>query len=133
MVNPSWRLFAKVVRERSEAGAVIEEFAEADGEEKIAEEGVLEASEWQRLRGMVGDGEKDATENAKADGKPVAKDDVYEAEGEGTGEDHDPPIAEEWLVTTKEEGAIEKLLGKNGEDWVEEHNQGPEGGSSLNE
>ena len=34
---------------RSETGAVVEEFAEADGEKEIAEEGVLKASEGQRL------------------------------------------------------------------------------------
>lgn len=62
-------------------GAVVEEFAEADGEEKIVEEGVFEAGEQKGLRRMIGDGKESAAEDGERNGRPVAKGDMDEAEG----------------------------------------------------
>ena len=112
---------------------MIEEFSEADGEEEIAEEGVLEAGEQQRLGRMVGEGKESAAKDTKTYGKPIAEDDVDEAEGKGAGKDHGPTTAKKRLVAAKEKGSVEKLLRKNRNDWIEKHDQGPEDGGASDE
>ena len=69
----------------------------------------------------------------RADGKPVAKNDVHEPKSKSTGQNHGDAAAKERLVTVKEEGAVNQFLGVNGDERVEEHDQGPEAGSTLKE
>lgn len=118
---------------RSEAGAVVEEFAETDGEKEIAEEGVFKASEEQRLRRMVGESKEGPAENAESDSQPVTENDVDESKGESAGEDDAPAASEQWFVAPKEKSTVEEFLGKDGEDWVKEHDQHPEGRGTLDE
>jgi hypothetical protein len=108
-----------------QVGAVVEELAEADGEDEVAEDGMVDASQEEGAGVLVGEREEEAAEDAESNSEPVAEDDVNEAEGKGASEKHGPARAEERSITMKKEGAVEKLLGIGGEKRIEEHDQGP--------
>jgi hypothetical protein len=112
---------------------VVEETAEADGEDKVAEKGVVYADEQERAGALVGEGKKQTADGAEGYSDPVAQNDVGEAEGYGAGHEHSPAGAEKGLVTMEEESAVEKLLGKDGQEGVEDHDEGPETRRALDE
>jgi len=97
-------------RSRSGPEAVVEELAEANGEEKVAENGVVQACKQQRTRGLVGEGEQRSPNYAKAYRQPVAKNDVHEAKCQSTGRYHTPTGAKQRLIAVKEERPIKQLL-----------------------
>ena len=117
----------------SDARAVVEELAQADRKDEIAEDGVVETGKKQRSRVLVSDGKQETPEDAKDYGKPIAENDVHEAESKSTGQNHYDAAAKERLVTVKEKGAVDQFLGINGDERVEEHDQGPEAGSAFEE
>jgi hypothetical protein len=112
-------------------GPVVEELAETNGEDKVPEEGMIETGEKERARVLIGEREQESPDNAKGDRQPIAENDVYKTEGEGTGKEQEPAGPEQGLVPVEKEGPIKQLLGINGEKRVEEHHQGPESRSAL--
>jgi hypothetical protein len=118
---------------RLDARGVVEELAEADGEDEVAEKGVIDAGQEERAGMLVGEGEQESADDAESHGKPVAEDDVNEAEGKGAREKHGPAGTEERSITMTKEGAVEQFLGINGEKWIEEHDQGPKGWGAFHE
>lgn len=119
MGEKGWR------RKRLETGAVIKEPAEANGEDEVAENGVIDAGEQKRSGMLVGEGKKESTEDAKTHGQPIAEDDVDKTESEGAGQEHGPAGTEEGLITVEKEGTIKKLLRIDGQERVEDHNRSP--------
>jgi len=114
-------------------GAVVEELAKTDGEQEITENGVVQAGEEQRSGGLIGEGEKEPADRAKAHGQPVPEDDVDKRERQGAGEQHSPTTAEQRLVAMKEECPVKKFLRVDGKKGVEEKNKRPEPGRQANE
>lgn len=104
---------------------MVEELAEADGEDEVAEEGVINAGQEERARMLVGQGKQESADDAESNSKPVAEDDVNKAESKGAGDKHGPAGAEERSIAMKKESAVEKFLGINREKRIEEHDQGP--------
>jgi hypothetical protein len=112
---------------------VVEELTQADGKDEIAEDGVVETREKERAGVLVGEREQGTPEDAEDYGKPIAENNVQEPESEGTSGNHQQATAKERLVTVEEKGAVDQFLGVNGKERVEEHDQGPEAGSPLEE
>ena len=103
--------------ETNEAGeeldpvAVVEELAETNREDEIAENGVLEAGKQKRAGLIVGEGEEEAPDDTESDSDPVAENDVNKTEGEGASQEHHPAHSEQRLVTMEKEGTVENFLG----------------------
>jgi hypothetical protein len=117
----------------SDARTVVEELTQANGKNEIAEDGVVETREKERAGVLVSDGKQEPPGDAQSHGKPIAENNVQEPESQGTSGNHQQATAKEWLVTVEEKGAVDQLLGINGNERVEEHDQGPEAGSALEE
>jgi hypothetical protein len=92
---------------------------------------VVETGEKERSGVLVGEGKQDTPDDAEDYGKPIAKNYVHEPESKSAGQNHYDAAAKKRLVTVKEEGAVDQFLGINGNERVEEHDQGPEAGSAL--
>ena len=122
----------KVLGERrsegSELRAVVEKLAKANREDEVAEEGMVNGGEQERAGAVIGEGEKQASEAAEADGKPVSKDDVDKGKGQAASRNHAASAAKKRLVSLKEEGAIDKFLGAYGEQGIQQHDGGPKQG-----
>jgi hypothetical protein len=112
---------------------VVEELTQADRKDEIAKDRVVETGEKQRSGMLVGEGKQETPDDAEDYGKPIAKNNVHEPESKSTSGNHQQAPAKERLVTVKEEGAVDQFLGINGNERVEEHDQGPEAGSALQE
>ena len=113
-------------RRQSGLGAVIEELAKTDGEQEITENGMVQASEEQGSGGLIGKGEEEPADRAKAHSQPVPEDDVDKRERQGAGEQHSPAAAEQRLVAMKEKCPVKKFLREDREQWVEKKYQHPE-------
>jgi len=117
----------------SDARAVVEELTQTDGKDEIAENCVVETREKERAGVLVGEGKQEAPDDAQDHGEPIAKDYVHESESKGTGSNHQQATAKQRRITVKEEGAVDEFLGIDGNERVEEHDQGPEAGCALQE
>lgn len=120
-------------RRESGPGAVIEELAKTDGEQEIAENDVVQASEKQRSGGLIGEGEEEPADHAKAHSQPVPEDDVDKRERQGAGEQHSPTAAEQRLVAMKEKCPVEKLLRVDRKKRIEKKYERPEPGRAPDE
>jgi len=115
----------------SEPRAVVEKPAQADGKDEIAEDGVVQTGQEQRTGVLVGKRKQETPDNAEDYGQPIAENDVQEPESKGAGQNHSHAAAKKRLVTMEEEGAVDEFLRINGNQGVEEHDQGPETGSTF--
>jgi len=112
---------------------VIEELAQTNREEKIAEQGMVQAGEEQGARGLICQGKKESADHAKAYGQPVSEDDVDETEGYRAGEEHAPAAAEQRLIAMEEKSPVEELLWVDREQWIEAENEQPECWGTLDQ
>jgi hypothetical protein len=112
---------------------VVEELTQADRKDEIAEDRVVETGEKQRSGVLVGKGKQETPDDAEDYGKPIAENKVHEPESKSAGQNHYDAAAKERLVAVKEKGAVDQFLGINGNERVEEHDQGPEAGRALGE
>ncbi len=65
--------------------------------------------------------------------RPVAKNDVNKAKGQGTGSQHAPTGTEQRLIAMKKEGTIEEFLRIDRDERVEEKDREPEKWRALDE
>ena len=112
---------------------MVKEPTQTDRKDEIAEDGVVETGEEERSGVLVGEGKQETPDDAKDYGEPIAKNDVHEPESKSTSGDHQQATAKERLITVKEKGAVDQFLGINRNERVQEHDQGPEAGSALEE
>src|SRR5208283_1049760 len=117
----------------SYARAVVEELPQTNREDEIAEDRVVQTGKKQRSGVLVGEGKQETSDDTEDHGKPIAENYVHEPESKGTGGNHQQAAAKQRRITVKEKGAVDEFLGINGNQRVEEHNQGPEAGSALQE
>lgn len=110
-------------------GPEVEVGAEADGEDEVSVEGVLEGGGEEGARSVVGECEEGAADEGHGDGERVVEDDVTVAEGGGGGGDGEWWRGEERRVSMKEEGAEDDFLGVHGNEGIAEHDEEPESGS----
>jgi hypothetical protein len=103
--------------------AVINELAEADCEQEVTENGVVQASEQQRTGHRIREWNEESADEAKPYGQPVPENDVKKSEGHCTGEDHPSPVAEKRLLAMKEKRAVQQFLRVNGKQWIGTKNE----------
>lgn len=73
-----------------DAAPVVEKLTQAEGETKVAEPCVIEASRKQGPGVLVGEREGQPADGTKADHHPVARNDRREAEGQGARQGEGP-------------------------------------------
>ncbi len=117
----------------SYARAVVEELPQTNREDEVTEQRMVETGKKQRSGVLVGEGKQDPPNDTEEHGQPIAENDVHESESKGTGGNHQQAAAKQRRITVEEESAVDEFLGINGNERVEEHNQGPEAGSALQE
>lgn len=106
-------------------GAVIEKLAKTDGEDEIAENGVIQAGEQQRAGSLVSEREEKSADHAESHGQRIPENDMDEPERHRAGEQHAPTAAEKRLVAMQEKRPVEKFLWVHRDKGVEKKNQRP--------
>ena len=83
----------------------------------------------ERTRAFVSPRQQQSDDERSADGDPVAKKNVAEAECQRVGEDQAPTRAEQHAIAMKEEDAIGELLRQNRGERIKHHDLQPKPGT----
>lgn len=104
---------------------MMKKLPKANRKDEIAKKGMVNGGKQERTRPLVSQREKQASQTAQTHGKPVAEDNVHEAERQAAGGNHAPAAAKKGFVAVKEEGTVQEFLRAYRKERIQKHNQRP--------